>query len=133
MPNPETSESKPATVFLKNAAFFVQLGVTDQEQQQPQRIELDLSWRCDIARAAQSDALEHSLDYFELWTAVKDYLSDQAFRLIERLAEGLCLFLLERYPAMQSLTLELRKPAALAAQQVQCAGIRLSRSRADLE
>lgn len=122
---------KPSSdrVFLKDARFIVSLGVTEEERAKAQEIALNLSWTLDLTKAEQSDILDDTICYFQLWTLIDSLLSKRSFKLVEYLAGEIIRACFEAYPMMESMTVEVQKPGALRAQNVAFAGVEITRFR----
>lgn len=89
------------------------IGCYEWEQHTPQTIILDLSLFCDTQKAAQTDNLEHALDYAAIANAVISRVQSKHFQLIEALAESLAGWLLE-LPLCAAVEVSISKPNAIA-------------------
>jgi len=85
------------------------IGVPEGERAQLQRllISLDLAVDC-IAKAALTDDVAKTVNYYDVAQQVKDLAAQKPRRLLETLAEELATDLLVSYP-IKSLTLEIKK------------------------
>ncbi|HEX9428385.1 MAG TPA: dihydroneopterin aldolase [Candidatus Polarisedimenticolia bacterium] len=86
----------------------VHIGVTDEERRERQKIEVDLDLRCDLEPAARSGDLRATLDYREVCEAVRGFLEDGRFHLVEAAAGGVADLVLTRFAARR-VTVRLRK------------------------
>lgn len=99
-------------ILLENLAFDTIIGVLDHERVTPQPILANVTLFFDFKTACESDALEDTIDYFQLEQELNQYVQQTQFELIERLAQAMCTWMFEQYP-IQKIRLELRKPQAL--------------------
>ena len=116
----------PDRVFFVDAPFQVHLGVPDAEREEAQEIRLSLSWQIDVAAACRRDSIEDSVCYEAIWLHCREILEEQPFRLIESLAERVAEGVLARFE-LDSVTVRVEKPKALAHRGVAFAGIELTR------
>jgi dihydroneopterin aldolase len=91
----------------------------------PVWIELELG--CDLRRAGRSDRLVHTIDYAEIYRAVREVAAEREHRLVEALAERIAEALLSRFP-LESCTVSVRKPTPVAG-NLRHAGVRIHRSK----
>ncbi len=104
------------TIHIDNLRVEGVIGVHPHERERPQPLILSLSFQRDrsgIAGAGGVDSLEATIDYAEVARAVREFVRESRFRLLETLAANLAAHLAERF-APERLTLTIRKPAAIA-------------------
>jgi 7,8-dihydroneopterin aldolase/epimerase/oxygenase len=103
-------------------------GALPEEQQRPQPLEVDIDLHLDLVVAAQSDALDDTIDYGALCAMVERVIVTERFVLLERLAERLAEVSLadDRASAVSVTVRKLRPPVS---QQLATAGVHLERSR----
>jgi len=99
-----------ATLHLKQLRFHGHHGVLAEEVAlgQPWLIDLDLV--VDIAQAAATDQLAHTVNYVEVYSLCEDIVTNRRFALVETLAATLLRALLDAQPRILSATLTLHKP-----------------------
>ena len=86
-------------------------GVLDFEKQNDQKFLIDLELTIDLAAAAATDRLEHTVDYGELSQRTHDYVASNRFDLIERLAHGIADLAME-YSKVRAVEVTVHKPDA---------------------
>ncbi|MDH3324516.1 MAG: dihydroneopterin aldolase, partial [Candidatus Peregrinibacteria bacterium] len=59
--------------ILENIELDVYLGVPDDERKNKQTVFVSVSFAFDTAKAELSDKIEDSIDYFEIYEAVKGF------------------------------------------------------------
>ena len=93
------------TIRIKGLEIFAYHGVNPEEKENGQKFILDIAMQADISRAAQTDDL------------------------IERAAQVVCDAILENYPKVQSVTVELKKPEAPINAVFDYVSVEMTRSR----
>lgn len=111
-------------ILINNLSFLANIGVNDWEKTFQQKLEVDLEVSFDLAKAAKSDDLADTLDYFALSQAVLQLANSRHFHLIEQLAEEIAQLLLG-YAGVKKAKVYLRKPSAVPA--ASSVGVKISR------
>ena len=112
------------TIRIKGLEIFAYHGVNPEEKENGQKFILDIAMQADISRAAQTDDLNETVNY----AAVRK--TAQKYDLIERAAQVVCDAILENYPKVQSVTVELKKPEAPINAVFDYVSVEMTRSRA---
>jgi dihydroneopterin aldolase len=76
----------PDRLSLRGMRFTARHGVLPSEKVEPQPFEVDVVLHADLARAAETDALENTVDYSALHQLVGTVVNGPSFELIEALA-----------------------------------------------
>ncbi|OFE18864.1 2-amino-4-hydroxy-6-hydroxymethyldihydropteridine pyrophosphokinase [Humibacillus sp. DSM 29435] len=83
-----TDPTRPTDrILLQGVSAFGHHGVLDFEKRDGQTFVVDVAMTLDLAPAGRSDALETTVSYAEVATAVVERITGPSFDLIERLAE----------------------------------------------
>ncbi|WP_404399843.1 dihydroneopterin aldolase [Idiomarina seosinensis] len=90
------------------------IGVYDWEQQQQQRLTVDLQMAWDNQAPAQSDDIKQALDYARVSAAVSDWVQSQPRQLIETVAEGIAQLVMREF-MVSSVQVKVSKPGAIPA------------------
>jgi dihydroneopterin aldolase len=114
-------------IYIEGLRINCKIGVHQWEKVQNQPIILDIKLYQSIHQAAQSDALNDTLDYFTLSQQLDELCQQTIYNLIETLAEKICHQILNSYPSVQAVKLKLNKPQALP--KAQATGIKIYRER----
>jgi dihydroneopterin aldolase len=101
-----------ATIHLKSLRFHGRHGVLPAEAVLGQPFVLDLDLRVNIADAAASDDLAHTVNYADVHTLCRDIVEKERYALIETLAHRVLSAVLAAHPRVLSATLVLHKPHA---------------------
>jgi 7,8-dihydroneopterin aldolase/epimerase/oxygenase len=91
------------------------IGVTERERGSPQEIVADLHVRVDFDKAAASDSIQDTVDYRALARRLIAAGQSTRFHLVETLATHLGRVVLDDFPAVQEVRVEVEKPGALSA------------------
>jgi dihydroneopterin aldolase len=103
------------------------IGVREHERRRRQPIEIDVEIRLDAELAAQSDDLAKTVSYSDIARLVSEVAVSKPHGLLERLAADCCRAVMREFPAISSVTVEIRKPLALGGPAVPY--VRLHRER----
>jgi len=99
-------------VFITDLRVETIIGIYDWERTTAQTVSIDLEMGTDTRQAAQTEQIEHTLNYKEISTRLERYIADSQFLLVETLAEELCNILLSEF-GVPWVRLTLHKPGAL--------------------
>ncbi len=101
-----------ATIRLKSLRFHGRHGVLPEEAALGQPWILDLDLVVDIAQAAATDDLAHTVNYAAVYELCRDIVTLERFSLVEALANRVLAAVLAAHPRVLSATLALHKPHA---------------------
>lgn len=99
-------------ILLKNMSFFGHHGTDREEQRIGQRIYVDLSIKIDLSKAAESDNLEDTINYAEVFERVKLIVEGESCKLLERIAGKINKEILDNYKIVESIKTSIHKPGA---------------------
>jgi len=102
-------------LLVEGVEFACTIGVTERERGVRQRIVVNLRLGLDFGRVKTSDQIQDTVDYRAVAREVVAAGERSAFRLIEALAAHLGQVLLEAFPPIRVVRVELWKPGALSA------------------
>lgn len=100
------------TLFIRGLRVDTVIGVHAWEREITQTLVLDIELACDIAQAANTDALEHAVDYYAVSMRLLQLARESSFQLVETFAETAATILREEFGA-QWLRLRVAKPGAV--------------------
>ena len=98
-------------IRLCNMQFYGRHGVNPEEQVLGQRFEVDVDLRVDTRPAALQDDLRLTINYAQVYKAVKQIVEEERFDLIETLAETIAMHIGRQF-APASVRVCVRKPHA---------------------
>ncbi len=99
-------------IRIENLKVFAHHGVYEEENLRGQYFYVNTVLYTNTRPAGKADDLTQSTNYGEVCHFIHDYMQNNTFKLIETVAEGLAEEILLRFPLVQSLDMEVRKPDA---------------------
>jgi dihydroneopterin aldolase len=100
------------TVFINDLRIETIIGIYDWERKVRQTISLDLEMGADIRRAAETDAIEDTLNYKAVAKRLLAFVEDSEFQLVETLAEKIAAIVLNEF-SVPWVRLTVHKPGAV--------------------
>jgi len=116
-------------IFLKNLAFFSFHGVLNEEKTLGQKFFIDVELGLDLKRAGESDNVQDTVSYADIFQLVKDVVTDRRFNLIEALAENIASEILVKHKEIKEAAVTIRKPEAPVAGIFDYFGVEIRRKR----
>lgn len=99
-------------ILVRDLQLVAHHGVLPEEAALGQRFVLDITAHLDLSAAGTSDDLASSVSYADLIAVAAERFTGARFALIEAAAEAVAAALLARFPAIEQVHVEVRKPAA---------------------
>lgn len=97
-------------MILERMEFYGYHGVFSEETKLGQRFYVDLVAYLDLLPAGQSDDLDETVNYAEIYHMIREIVEGKPFKLIEALAEHIASKLLDTYTKINELTVRVVKP-----------------------
>jgi len=116
-------------IKLINIAVHARHGVLAEEQRLGQQFFIDLHCRLAEGHRVRDDDLATTVDYSALFNLVRRLAEGQPCRLLETLAERIAQAVLEGFPLVAEVEIEIRKPSAPLGGVLDHAAVRLSLRR----
>lgn len=98
---------------IEGIYFRCVIGVTERERQIKQDILVNVDLKVDFNKAASSDSIHDAVDYRTVSGRVAAVGEQSSFQLVESLATHLCKTILDEFPKVQAVRIEVEKPGAL--------------------
>lgn len=98
-------------IELKDLAFFARHGVLTEEARLGQRFKIDVLLTLVDGLEFEEDTPGQTVNYVEVYEAVKEIFTGFRFNLIERAAEVIATEILERFDKAVEVTVKVKKPA----------------------
>ncbi len=96
-------------IRLKDITIFGFYGVSPQEREVGQKIQIDLDLYADLSAACASDSLQDTINYESVYTSVMEVVEGgKRYRLLETLGEEICDVVIRTYP-VERVKIRLRK------------------------
>ncbi len=115
-------------VYLHGLRLATVIGVWEWERQMKQTLVVDLDMGKDIRRAAETDAVDDTIDYKRVADRMAALAEDSDFSLVESLAERIAAILLAEFE-LEWVRVRIDKQGAL--REASNVGVIIERSRAD--
>lgn len=117
-------------IRIVDLEVFANHGVYPEENALGQKFLVSATLHADLSRACETDCLEYSVNYGEVCHLIDRAMKEETFDLIERVAQMLADAILEAYPAVKRVDIEVKKPWAPIGLPLSYASVAISRSRA---
>ena len=114
-------------IVLAGMAFEARHGVNDWEKEQAQRFEVDVELILRTRDAGTSDELAQTIDYREVYDAVRRVLEGPPVDLIETLAESIARDVLAANRRARKVIVRVRKPDVQLGGPLAYAGVEVVR------
>ena len=118
-------------ILLQGIQVPAALGVTAAARRLRRPVLLDLEVEADLRRAGRTDRIGDTYHYKRIFEVVEDVAAHQPHKLVEALGDRIARAVLEKFQ-VEAVTVTVRKPTPIAG-VLQYAGVRIRRTRADLE
>ena len=100
-------------VFIRDLKVDTVVGIYDWEKRMRQHVVLDIEMGADIARSAETDAIEDTLDYKAVAKRVQQFVHETRYGLVETLAEKVAGLIMSEF-RVPWVKLTLNKPGAVS-------------------
>jgi 7,8-dihydroneopterin aldolase/epimerase/oxygenase len=97
-------------IFVNQMEFYGYHGVFPEETKLGQRFVVDLMVLVDLRKAGESDDLEHSVNYGELYRVCKEVVEGKPYKLVEAVAEKIAETVLTQFTLVTEVTIRVIKP-----------------------
>lgn len=97
-------------IYVNQMEFYGYHGVFPEENKLGQRFVVDLSVSVDLQKAGQTDRLEYSVNYGDLYGVCREIVEGVPAKLIETVAERMAGKILADFPLVSEVTIKLIKP-----------------------
>ena len=99
-------------VFIEDLRVETIIGIFDWEREIRQTVSLDLEMNVDVARAADTDSIDDTLNYKAVAKRLIGFIEASEFQLVETLAQRCAEIILTEFP-VDWVRLRLGKPGAV--------------------
>ncbi|MBF8268149.1 MAG: folB [Dehalococcoidia bacterium] len=116
-------------ILLKGMVFYGHHGVSPHEKELGQPFVVDLELEMDLSRAGISDALKDTVDYSQVYHAVRETVGGSSRNLLENLAEAVAQRILRSFP-LEGVRVKVTKPhVPIKGAVLEGAGVEIYRRR----
>jgi 7,8-dihydroneopterin aldolase/epimerase/oxygenase len=116
-------------IILEEMEFYGYHGVFPEENTLGQRFRASLELHLDLKKSGESDNLEDSVNYAEVYNICKSVIEGPKMNLVEAVAEKIASTLLESFEVVQSCTITLIKPDPPIPGHYKSVAVEITRSR----
>ncbi|MCF8566119.1 dihydroneopterin aldolase [Alicyclobacillus tolerans] len=116
-------------IVLKGMRFFAYHGVFPEEQKLGQRFTVNLRLQLDLSTPGRTDDVKDTVDYGQVYERVQTIMEGGPFRLLETAASRIADALLQSFPSLSSVKVEIEKPSAPIAGIFDSVGVAIHRKR----
>jgi 7,8-dihydroneopterin aldolase/epimerase/oxygenase len=109
--------------------FYGYHGVFPEETKLGQRFSVDLMVLVDLKAAGESDDLEYSVNYGELFQVCKEVVEGKPYKLVEAVAEKIANRVLEKFSLVSEATVKVIKPDPPIPGHYRSVAVEITRSR----
>ena len=95
-------------ISIIDLEVFYRVGVPDEERAEPQRLLLTVEMEFDFSKAAKTDEITDTIDYFVVLHRLLKFGDGKSWKLIEKLAGDIGELILSEFKP-QSVTVEVKK------------------------
>lgn len=106
------TETRSDTIFLQDLKVETIVGIWDWERRIRQTISIDIEMAADVAKAAETDNIEGTLNYKAVAKRVQQFVADSEYQLVETLAEKIAETVLAEFD-IPWIQLRVCKPGAI--------------------
>ena len=117
-------KSKDMYIFLSNVKFYARHGVGAQETLVGNTFIVDLRLKLDFSKAAESDDLNLTISYADVYKAVKAEMKTPSL-LLEHVSQRIINRLFHDFPTVEAIDLKLAKQNPPMGADIDCAGVEM--------
>lgn len=99
-------------INLEGLSFYGYHGLFNSETELGQLFKIDLTLYTSTKKAGESDKMEDSIHYGEVYQTVKALVEGEPFHLLEALAEQIAKSVLADFEAVEAIMVRVNKPQA---------------------
>lgn len=118
-------------IQIRKLRFYGYHGWHQEESRLGQAFIINLLLHLDLRQAGQSDTIRDTVDYSKVIALTRGIVEGEPCKLIEAVAERISAELLENFPQVQSLEVEIIKPNPPLPTPSDGVSVRILRSRSD--
>ncbi|WP_053216910.1 dihydroneopterin aldolase [Virgibacillus senegalensis] len=97
-------------IYLNKMAFYGYHGLFPEERKLGQRFYVDLTLEVDLKKAGQTDNMEESIDYGQIYQVTQAVVEGEAKKLVESVGENIAEALLKQFSRLKACKVKVTKP-----------------------
>lgn len=115
-------------IIIENLRVYAHHGVYQEENEKGQNFYVNAVLYTDTRKAGTEDKLALTTDYGVVCEFLHHFICSRAYALIETVAEETAKAILMKFPLLEGITLEIRKPEAPIGPKVESVSVKITRS-----
>lgn len=119
---------KEMYIYLDRMIFYAYHGVAPQEMQVGNEFRVDLRLKIDFSHAAETDGLEGTVSYADVYESVKSEMQVSS-KLLEHICNRIVHRLFQDFPSVEEVEIRLSKRNPPMGADIRCAGVEMRCSR----
>ncbi len=120
-------------IIVKGLKLFAYHGVNPEEKVDGQNFVLDITAELDAGVAKSTDNVDDTVSYAKIIKTVRAVFTAESYDLIEYAANKVGVEIMETYPALEKVTVLLKKPEAPIKADFDYVAVEVTINRADME
>ncbi|WP_338752574.1 dihydroneopterin aldolase [Bacillus sp. FJAT-52991] len=116
-------------IYVTGMEFYGYHGVFPEENKLGQRFRVDATLDVSLQQAGETDQLEYTVNYAEVYQICKDITEGPPLKLVESIAEKIAAALLNKLSAVQACTIKVIKPDPPIPGHYQHVAVEITRKR----
>ena len=120
-------------IKVNQMMFYGYHGLFSEENKLGQRFTVDVELMGDFRKAGQTDRMEDSIDYGQVYEVTKEIMEGKAYNLLESLAETIAQSMFDSFSLLETITIYIDKPGPPISGYYQSVGVEVTRKRDDYE
>ncbi|WP_046173327.1 dihydroneopterin aldolase [Domibacillus indicus] len=97
-------------IYITDMEFWGYHGVLPEENKLGQRFKADVTLQVSLKKAGETDNLDYTVNYADIYDACKKVIEGEPVKLIETLAEKIAANILSNFSPVQTCTIKIIKP-----------------------
>lgn len=119
-------------IWIRGLRVYAYHGVKASEKEKGQPFELDVMLEADLHKPGRTDDLNDTVNYSKVARRIAAVMQAEKNDLIERAAERTAQAVLTEFPAVQAVTVRLKKPRAPIAADFEYVAVEITRTREEI-
>ena len=116
-------------ICIRNVEVHAKHGVLSVEKKYKQKFYISATLYLNLREAGKSDDLKQTIDYADITLFIKEFVENNTYDLIEKIAEELAEKLLIEHSRLQKICIEVSKPEAQINADFETVSVEITRSR----
>ncbi len=116
-------------IIIKGLKIYAYHGVNPEEKIQGQEFILDITCKLDLSKPCRTDCVDDTVSYAHIVKLVQKVFKKEKYDLIEKVAQTTADAILNSFPSVEKVKIELKKPQAPIKADFEYVSVVIKRSR----